>query len=215
MIGTIEKTLRIIAKSGLYGRYRTTTTELASEIGLSQQSTSRILLEMQNQDLIRKSSSKKGTELSLTEKAINLLKEDHERLSRIFNKGSTLSCKVVKGIGEGKFYIRTYEDRLQKVLGYKPFHGTLNLSAEPSRIKEFLYGKNKEVISPFKDSKRTYGEVDVYPVRLQGKDCAIIVPKRTSHPENIIEVVSKTNLKRSLGISISSRIRLSSKEKEQ
>ena len=195
----MNKILQIVALNGLYDDYITTTKELSEKLDFSQQSTSRILLEMEKDELIEKKSSRNGTRIRLTAKGIEILQDEYVILKNVFNHKKSLKSNVVSGIGEGKFYVELYSDKIKKLLGYKPYPGTFNLESNVNEIKSFLHDKKVMTIEGFKDAKRTYGEVKVIPIMISEIECAILIPVRTNHPENILEVISSKSLKKELG----------------
>ncbi|MEK6808330.1 MAG: DUF120 domain-containing protein [Nanoarchaeota archaeon] len=122
---------------------------------------------------------------------------------------SGLEGIVTTGFGDAYTFISipTYQKELNIVLGTNPYPGTLNLIVDENKAKIFLSKLKKRYIKGFKGKSKTknlskqilsYGGVTYYLVWIRAKvkskyktlRCAIIVPKKTRHPKNIIEVIS-------------------------
>jgi riboflavin kinase len=112
----------------------------------------------------------------------------------------TLRGKIAVGLGEGRHYISRegYRNQLIQKLGIDPFPGTLNLVIyEPLELHEVEAVK----IEGFTDENRTFGECICFPARINGIKCAIVRPKRTSYPPNLIEIIAPVNLRNALKVS--------------
>jgi riboflavin kinase len=106
-----------------------TTTELASDIGLPQQTVSRVLNELSSSNFIEKKRVGRTIAVRLTEKCLNSLRFTYERLTPIFEELKTFrfSGIVLSGFGDGEHYVKIYMDKFEEVLKFKPYPGTLNL----------------------------------------------------------------------------------------
>ncbi len=99
--------------------------------------------------------------------------------------------RVISGQGKGAFYVQYYAPELQKALGFLPYGGTLNIQL--SRPPRLPLSKKKAVI------KTNYGDVDCYPILFQKKyKGAIVRPQKTTHPPQIVEIISPFNLRETL-----------------
>jgi riboflavin kinase len=80
---------------------------------------------------------------------------------------------------------------MKEKLGFDPFPGTLNIKLSKRELwkKEQLLATDAIVIEGFRSKERSYGDIYAYPCTLEGNTCAVIVPLRTSHGPNIIEIV--------------------------
>lgn len=205
-----------------------TTVEIAHDMNFSQQTASRKIAELEEQGLIIKEYSPDGLKIRLTEKAETILKENYESLKSIFEKNQkkqrdktlkTLNGVVTSGIGEGKYYVQIeqYNKAFEKLLGKTPFSGTLNIVGDNEQYKRFLLGKEMIKIDGFKTNTRTFGWINTYKVKLRKEtqskfgrklskfnkfvDAIIVIPERTIHRENIIEIVSAVYLRGELKLS--------------
>lgn len=189
-----------------------TTVEIAQDMNFSQQTASRKIVQLEEQGLIIKEYSPDGLKIKLTEKAEAILKENYNSLKLIFENqkkelpAASLKGVVASGIGEGKYYVQIeqYNKALERLLGKTPFSGTLNIIGDNEQYKQFLSGKEMTRIEGFKTNTRTFGWINTYTVKLRkektGKfvEGIIVIPERTIHRENIIEIVSAVYLREEL-----------------
>lgn len=195
--------LAIAKKAELNNSVKASTSELASELNISQQSVSRKLSFLAEKGLIERKVSVSGNVISLTEKGKNFLLKRKNELNRIFSsdKNSRISGKVKSGLGEGKYYINLlgYQKQFKEKLGEKVFPGTLNIKINEFELADFLSEKKKISIKGFSGKQRSFGSAFIFKVRLNDEvDAAAIIPERTNHPENILELISFFNLRKKL-----------------
>jgi len=196
--------LLFIAKNaGLNDVVKSSTSEIASELNFSQQTVSRKLSFLAEENLIERKVFADGNILSLTEKGKKILLERKTELDKIFSskKRIKLSGKTQSGLGEGKYYVNLsgYQKQFKKKLGKKIFPGTLNLKIKELELNEFLSSKEKILVTGFSTEKRSFGPALLFKVKVNGLvDGAIIVPERTNHPSDIIEVISPFFLRKKL-----------------
>ena len=101
---------------------------------------------------------------------------------------------VVSGLGKGRMYVRQYQDYFEKFLGFRCYPGTLNLQID--KLPSFNYDK-KIAIVPTKP----FGIVDCYRIRINKKyEGAIIIPHKTRHGKEIIEIVAPINIREQLHV---------------
>ena len=108
---------------------------------------------------------------------------------------------VKKGLGQGKYFmsLNGYRKGFYKILKYYPFKGTLNLEVsnkDVKKIQDALKRKRKYKIKGFKENNEEYKEITFIKVKVFGKPAIIVFPFYRHHPKNIIEVVSKYNLRK-------------------
>ncbi|MCD4739993.1 CTP-dependent riboflavin kinase [archaeon] len=115
-----------------------------------------------------------------------------------------LEGTVVPGFRHGAVFVQRYLDKLEDACGFKPFLGTLNL--ECSMQPEFPVYSN--FIPGWTERGAEYGSVWCYPCSLNGLKGAVIVPDKTSHPPEVIEVISSYCLKTRLGLKRGSTVKL-------
>ena len=169
------------------------TNKIARETGISQQTISRKLIEMEKNGLIKRDVSAFGLKIEITEKGFNVLKEKYNLLNKIF-KNNIIKGKVKRGIGEGAFYIKKYNKRINEALGFSAYLGTLNLEVD-EKSKSNILKQKPTIINSFKTKDRSYGAIRCYNAILNNVKSAIIIPERTRHPENVVEVISPVYLR--------------------
>jgi len=194
----------------------------AKSLGVSQQSASRYLNLLENENLIKRKVGAKSRELELTDNGIKLLNEVYLDLRDLFEdkknvKGVSIEGTVAKGLGEGVYYVKAYHDKINEKLNFIPFDGTLNVKLNKNFI-DFNFDRNVSfVIDSFNKNGRTFGKVKCVPVKLstEGKDgvievsrnCFIIIPERTHH-RGVVEVISEFNLREKLSLMEGDRVKL-------
>jgi riboflavin kinase len=186
---------------------RITTSEIAAQTNVSQQTASRKLIQLEKEGLI----VRKNGQVLVTEKAISearkLLKEVLESL-----EGTSLVFrgKVVCGLGEGSFFMRKkkYIEAFEKKLCFKPFPGTLNLTISESEIEKRLQLREQKpiVIEGFKEGKRTFGKIAAYRCTINGIPAAVIFPEISLHGLQVLEIIAPFNLRKKLGLSDGSEV---------
>ncbi|MHA2156505.1 MAG: DUF120 domain-containing protein [Candidatus Hodarchaeales archaeon] len=192
-----------------------TTSELGESIGISQQSTSRKLVEMENRNLIVRNYSQRGNSIKITPEGIANLEQVFTDLWMILTASRreitekiVLRGKVITGMGEGAYYMgqKAYRDQFSMILDFTPYPGTLNLQIlDDVTIRNFerLLRLPGKFISGFKDGDRVFGKVFIWPTFILVNDdkipAAIVRPERTHH-SNQIELISPEHIKKKYGI---------------
>ncbi len=211
---------KILLEIGKMGGIRrpifSTTSELGTHVGISQQSASRKLTEMENANLIIRNYKQRGNTIKITPEGIASLERVFTDLWMILTvegrepllEGITLKGKVCTGMGEGAYYMsrKGYTNQFPSLLGFTPFHGTLNLQLfEESSLKNFerLLRSPSKFITEFTEGGRRFGKVFVWPTYLvvgENKvNSALIHPDRTHH-DNQIELIAEEHIKSEYGV---------------
>ncbi len=97
-----------------------------------------------------------------------------------------ITGKIVKGFGEGSFYVGKYGQLFEQALGFLPFAGTLNVKVE--RKPEL---KNPITVSP----GGSFKPVHCYLAKIGDMRCAIVMPEATRHPKDVIEIIAPVSVK--------------------
>ncbi len=212
-----ENILIFLAENdGFAHEVRITTSMLAKQLGISQQTTSRLLIQLDKEGYITRRIARKETYVKLTEKGLNELIDLHVRLKSIFEHPVkiTLEGKVFSGLGEGAYYISLpgYYNQIKEKLGFEPFLGTLNirLSSNTAIEERMLLEKVADIlIEGFKDEKRSYGGAKCIKAIFNDKDeCAILFIERTHHDASVVEVVAPYNLREKYGLKDGDKVKL-------
>lgn len=198
--------LRQIALMGGFHDYvAISSRELGVKLGMSQQSASKRILELLDEGLIYRDLGARRQRIKLTEKGSELLRREYLEYQKIFEMKDHVLIRgtVITGMGEGQYYVTQpgYMDQFAEKLGFKPYDGTLNVRILPSDQSKLdaLRRSGGTVIKGFEKNGRTFGDVRCYPARIQNVDCAIVIPSR-SHYNDVMEIVCKYHLRRTLGL---------------
>ena len=202
--------LLVLAGNGIDEEARISTPKLAEKTGLSQQSASRILGEMEEKKLIRRTVTPQGQIIIIQKLGKELLKERYHSLSRIFGKEKySFTGKLVSGLGRGKYFIslKGYQKKFLEKLNFEPYPGTLNLKVDAVtgaaiRSLECL------IIDGFSTKKKDYGGLRCARAKIiferSGKTAqipaAIVMPFRTVHEDETVELISPFFLREKLDL---------------
>jgi riboflavin kinase len=206
----MDEILLLLLRRGAHRRpLRLTTSELGALAGMSQQNASRKLTQLEAEGYIERGNDG----IRLTGKAYNELSGVYSALKAAFEGGGLeIEGRLVKGLGEGGFYVSLEGYRMQfmEKLGFRPFPGTLNvmMKDEDRWKRQRILQAEPVIISGFRDKERTYGDLFAYRCRLDGRGCAIIFPLRTHHGPDIIEIVCPFNAKKEIGKKDGDRVKV-------
>jgi len=207
----LELLLYIVKKEGLFGNLKSSTLKISKELGISQQTISRKLRDMEEKWLIKRLASPNGLEIRLDNKGRELLQENYQELSKVFKaKNTTILGTVTKGIGEGGYYVsqKQYQLEFSAKLGFEAFPGTLNLVVDKEELAQFLANKDAVEIKGFTTNSRSFGSLICYRIGINNTEAAIAKPERARHPEDIVEIIAPINLRDSLKIKDNDNVKL-------
>jgi len=209
-------TLSYLLSKGAKHNYVTITTDsLGKNIKKSQQSASKHLLELEQNQFIERIISGRNISVKITNKGFS----EMVKLSTILQKSlnsfpSHVEIKgtLISGMGEGAYYmgLKGYTKQFKSKIGYVPFPGTLNVKIvqkiHQEAIKQFV-NLNGININSFSDGKRTYGWVKCFPAKLNNSvDCNLILLERTHHDNSVVELISKLCLRKTAKLKEGSKI---------
>ena len=185
------------------------TRKLGESMELSQQAASLRLAALEKAGLVERAHSGKGLAVMLTDAGLGLVEAFLEDANFNLERGKnelTFRGTLFTGLGEGAYYVslRGYAGGFRRVLGFEPFPGTLNLRLtseamiEQCRRLDLMKGVE---VPGFSDGKRTYGPVRCFRAMVAGKrQGGVLAIERSHYDSSVLEVVSPTNLRRSLGL---------------
>ncbi|MDI9645453.1 MAG: winged helix-turn-helix domain-containing protein/riboflavin kinase [Archaeoglobales archaeon] len=178
--------------------------ELAEKIGQSLQTAARKLKELEEAGLIERQITKDGQHIVITERGMQLLYKEYLDYKKIFEELESLKLvgKVFSGIGEGGYYVSLegYKKQFKEKVGFEPYPGTLNVKI----LKEYLFFRRRLdeeegiVIEGFSTPDRTFGNVKAFKCKIGGIDGAIVMPKRTHYPADVVEIIAPKKLREAL-----------------
>jgi len=206
--------LHLARRGGLRKGILISTPELAKDLGTSQQTASRRVLELEAKGYIKRSVTRKGQIIVITEKGADLLRAVyaalHDSISEAL-KSIVISGEVFTGLGEGAYYVSLngYRSQIREKLGFDPYPGTLNLKlTEPSDLyfREMLNHRAGILIKGFSDGMRTYGSVKAFKARVKDVEAAILLIERTHYGIDTLEVIAPVNLRQALGLKDGDRV---------
>ena len=182
--------------------------ELGELMGLSQQTASRRIHDLEKLGWIERKIDGKIQTIRIPKKGADMLLNVYKELKYILDNILIVGV-VTEGMKEGGYYvaIKGYYEQFQEKLGFKPFKGTLNLKMSDlnkTLLRENIQNRTPIIINGFKDenSERTYGEVKCYGCNISLLDerekklkAAILDIERTHHEKNIIEILAEPYLR--------------------
>ncbi len=185
--------------------------EFARLIDCSQQTSSRRLIELADESLIRRELGVRRQRIRITGDGEAILRAEHLLYQRLFEDRDRLQVvgHVRTGLGEGQYYLSRpgYNVQFERHLGWTPFPGTLNLEltgAEANKI-QFLKRHPVFTIERFEAEGRTFGGAACQPALIGDQPCAVVLPNRT-HYTNILELIAPVRLRDALPCVDSDRI---------
>ena len=195
----------LISKGARHNFISITTSSLGKGIHKSQQAASKHLLELEKNGFIERIMNGRKYSVKITSKGhsemvklSSILKSSLESFPSFIELKGTL----VTGMGEGAYYmsLKGYTKQFKTKINYIPFPGTLNVKLtkkeyiETAQQFRTLQGVS---IKSFSDDKRTYGWVKCFKGKLNNSvDCHLIILERTHHDNSIIELISKSNIRK-------------------
>lgn len=199
-----------IAKQARHRAADVSSSELAKELKVSQQTASRRLKELESEGYITREILPKGQRIRMTPKATEVLRRLHVDLEKALKDIDSfvydVTGEVISGMGEGKYYMELsgYKDQFMERLGFMPYPGTLNLrlkTGEDVKARQILNDLEGIEIEGFTSGERTFGPVKCFMAKMNGVDGAVIMPVRTHHGFNTLEVIAPENIRKRLKLS--------------
>ena len=209
-MGSETDMLHYLAKNG-FSKLKTSTLRIARDLHVSQQTVSRKLRELESSGMIERQSSPAGVSVAINKKGIAVLRKQYDGLCRIFNpQKKHFTGAVKKGIGEGKYYVSMpqYQKEFIEKIGFLAYPGTLNIVTESQDVKMLLSALDPIKIKGFETKSRTYGSIDCYKAKINDEGSAIIIPERTRHAEDIVEIIAPVCLREKLRLKDGSKVKV-------
>jgi riboflavin kinase len=174
--------------------------EAAGRLCMTRQGLYKILRSLRERGYVEE-----GPVVKLSQRGRDILSAALRELLSYFNIVSIrVVGVVVSGLSEGAFYISLegYKRVMEELLGFVPYPGTLNIKLDPQSLpyRRYLESLPGILIPGFTNGMRTYGAVRAFRARLRGVEGAVVIPERTHHPTDVIEVVAPVKLRDVLGL---------------
>jgi len=183
-----------------------TTTELAKLLGASQQTASRHLIELEKMGLIHRVRLGRRESIKITAGGVKHLDNMFLTLRRAFEMKKTelvFEGVIFSGLGEGAYYMNQegYRKQFVEKLGFAPYPGTLNMRVRKEDQEEvrMLEASPFILIEGFTDGGRSFGPAKCFHGKIADKvECALISPVRTHYQGDVVELISKDFLRKTL-----------------
>jgi len=211
--------LKLAELGALHARILVSTIALSADLGVSQQTASRRLIELDAAGYIERQASFQGNHVTLTERGRKALEDTYQTLRGVFEERPhtlTFEGTVVTGMGEGAYYMRRkgYREQFLQKLGFNPFPGTLNLRLAPAQagVRRELETFPAITIKGFTREQRSFGDVKCFPAIINDRiDGAVTLINRTHHSDLVLEVIAPVHLRSELGLSEGSHVKVTLK----
>lgn len=180
---------------------------LGEQLGVSQQTASRKILELMQAGLVQRRMAARGQLLRITPRGLDVLRRELEALRAAVEgeapRALDIRGTVTTGLGEGGWYMSRpgYQAAMKRLLGFEPYPGTLNLTVEGPEAEKLSELRAREglLVPEFQDEGRTFGAVKCFRATVGGLGAAAVLPLR-GHHRDVLEVVAPVNLRDKLGL---------------
>ena len=208
-----------LAEMGAYKRTAKISTEyLAGKLGISQQTASRYLIDLERKGWMQRNITPEGSLIKIEEAGLKELQRLYSNLKLLMEKSYppsvTLEGTVFTGLGEGAYYIskEPYRREFAEKLGFEPYPGTLNLKLSgdydiKTRMEIEAYPAIE--IPGFKNSDRTFGLVKCYPATVDNKvKGALITALRSHYDVSVLEIIAPVCLRKQLNLKDGNKVKV-------
>lgn len=201
----------VALRGGLGEPVKVSCSTLGERLDASSQTASRRLQRLESAGLLDRDVVGDGQWVTVTDAGERRLRAEYADYRRLFEgeDGLTLRGSVTSGMGEGKHYIQLsgYHEQFVDRLGYEPFPGTLNVSLTKAavRARAGLDAVEGVPIDGWEDEERTFGPATCYAAEVRSADesfgpAHVIVPERTHHDEDQLELIAPKKLREALSL---------------
>lgn len=209
--------LFLLAKLGAINRaIRISGSKLAKEMGISQQTASRLLIELDSLGLIERKTTAQGYALMLTGKGVGELEGVYSTLRTVFEpieESLQIEGEVFEGLGEGRWYVSqpSYRGQFVERLGFDPYPGTLNLRLDPvnKTLRERLEHYPYIPIEGFATDERSFGFVKCFRGIINDRvEGAAVITERGHYNSSVLELIAPVCLKKRFALKAGSKVRV-------
>jgi riboflavin kinase, archaea type len=208
-----------LAEMGAYRRIAKISTDyLAKKLGISQQTASRYLIELERKGWIQRNITPDGSLIKIEEQGVRELQKLYSNLKFLIEKtyppSVTLEGTVFTGLGEGAYYIskENYKKQLVEKLGFEPYPGTLNLKLTSdydikTRLELDAYPAVE--IQGFQNSDRSFGLVKCYLAIIGNKvKGALVTALRSHYDVSVLEIIAPVCLRKQLCVKDGNKVKV-------
>ncbi len=197
---------------------KVSTEYFADKMGLSQQTASRYLIQLEKKGWLKRNITPDGCLVKVTESGQHELKQLFTNLQLIFEAAYPLSVTLegtlFTGLGEGAYYVSKegYRKQFIEKLGFDPYPGTLNLKLTTDydiKTRSELEAYPAIELQGFQNETRSFGNVRCYPAIINNKvKGAIMTAMRTHYDASVVEIVAPVYLRTSLKLKDGQKIKV-------
>ena len=209
----IEYLKKLALMGAVNNNVKVSSNEFQRHILASSKTAARKLKQLEEDGLIERKIVPGGQLIRISKEGIEILKSEYLEYNSIFSNERDileLEGNVLKGLGEGQYYINIpgYRRQFEEKLYFSPFPGTLNvkLSKSSSVLRTRLHELPAVQIEGFNDGERTFGGGKCYSVNVGGIEAAVVVPERTHYPPDLIEIIAPVKLRDTLNLKDGDRV---------
>lgn len=209
-----KEVLKQLAKTGALREYVViSSAELASKLGVSQQTASRKILELLDAKLIVRRMGTRKQQIRLSPEGVETLRREHADYRALFESGDefVVRGRVTTGLGEGRYYLSRdgYRKAFNRLLNFDPYPGTLNVEVDPLDREKVAELKEMQglLVPEFASEGRTFGAVKCFRAEIHGVEAAAIFPVR-SHHVHTLELISPHHLREKVGLKDGDEVRV-------
>lgn len=208
-----------LAEMGAYNRTAKISTEyLAKKLGISQQTASRYLIELERKSWIGRKVTPEGSLITIETEGTRELKKLHSNLKVVMEKAYppsvTLEGTVFTGFGEGAYYVSkdTYRQQIVEKLGFTPYPGTLNIKLTSDydiKTRQDLEAYPALEVMGFQNENRSFGLVKCYPAIIGGTvKGALVTAVRSHYDASVFEIIAPICLRKQLGLKDGNKVKV-------
>jgi len=197
---------------------KVSTEYFAMKMGLSQQTASRYLIQLEKKGWIKRTITPEGCLVKVTDTGQQELKRLYSNLRLIFEAAYppsvTLEGTLFTGLGEGAYYISKdgYRKQFIEKLGFDPYPGTLNLKLTTDydvKTRMELEAYPAIELHGFENESRSFGNVKCYPAIINNKvKGAILTALRTHYDASVIEIIAPVYIRGSLKLKDGQKVKV-------
>jgi riboflavin kinase, archaea type len=208
-----------LAEMGAYNRTAKISTEyLAQKLGISQQTASRYLIELERKGWVARKVTSDGSLIKIEEQGTAELQRLYSNLKVLMEKAYppsvTLEGTVFTGFGEGAYYISKpdYKKQIFEKIGFEPYPGTLNIRLSTDydiKTRTELESYPAIEVMGFQGEDRSFGLVKCYPAIIGGKTKgALVTAKRSHYDASVLEIIAPVCLRKQLGLKDGNKVKV-------
>jgi len=176
--------------------------DLCEYLNTSRATVSRWISRAEELGFLKTSLARRTQYVMATQKSVELVQTIYEMAKDVKWGEEILMCEVFSGMREGAYYMSRpgYIMGFKEALGYVPYPGTLNVRVKSevdiSTIREWRRKVRPKVIPGFVESGRTFGDVEVLPVKINGVvEAHAIFPVRRHYGDDVLEIIHPESLR--------------------